>query len=96
VDAIAAMRTRPIAWSRHARCRMACRQVDEAEVRDALAHGELDPARSRHEPDRCPTHVLHHRSRDGQDLRVVFAACEQETVLVTVIDLGRDWPCGTC
>lgn len=95
-DPVATMRTRDLAWSDHARCRMACRHIDEVEVHEALAHGTLDPDRSREEPGRCPTHALHHRSRDGQDLRVVFAACEDETVVVTAIDLGRDWPCPDC
>ncbi len=95
-DPAAAMRTKPLRWSKHARCRMECRRVDEGEVRAALAHGTRDPTRTRHEPGRCPTHALAHRSDDGQDLRVVFAACEDETVVVTVIDLGTDWPCGAC
>lgn len=93
---LAAMRDRPLRWSEHARCRMACRQVSEAEVRAALARGVLDPTRTRQEPGRCPTHAVHDRSDDGQPLRVVFAACDDATVVVTVIDLGTDWPCGAC
>lgn len=89
---VAALRANPLAYTRHAECRMDCRNVEVDEVRDALAHGELDPTRSR-DDGRCPSHALHHTSDDGQALRVVFAACETETLVVTVIDLGTDWPC---
>lgn len=89
---VAGMQAQPLSYTRHAECRMDCRHVDPDEVQDALAHGALDPSRSR-DDGRCPSHALHHTSDDGQALRVVFAACETETKVVTVIDLGTDWPC---
>jgi hypothetical protein len=71
---------------------MACRHLDEAEVRQILAEGTRDPARTRTD-GRCPSHALEGRTRDGQRARVVFAACPDETRVVTAIDLDTDWPC---
>ncbi len=88
-----AMATQPLAYTRHARCRMDCRNVDEEEILAILTTGERDPARGREEPGRCPTHALEGRSRDGQRLRVVFAACEDETRVVTAIDLDFEGAC---
>ena len=91
-DPIAQMRANPIATSRHGACRMACRHIDEAEVRDILATGTLDPERTRLDGE-CPSHALEGRTDDGQDVRIVFAACPNETRVVTAIDLSKDWPC---
>ena len=35
----------------------------------------------------------HRESLDGPQVRIVFAACEDVTLLVTAIDLDTDWPC---
>jgi hypothetical protein len=29
-------------------------------------------------------------------VRIVYAACADETRVVTVIDLDTEWPCGDC
>lgn len=93
---VAAMRSRPLDYTRHARCRMDCRKIDEGEVEAILKRdGVLDPDRSRSD-GACPSHALEGRTRDGQQVRVVYAACADETRVVTVIDLDTDWPCGDC
>jgi hypothetical protein len=89
---VAAMQGQPLRTTRHGACRMACRHLDEAEVRQILAEGTRDPARTR-DDGRCPSHALEGRTRDGQQARVVFAACPDETRVVTAIDLDTDWPC---
>lgn len=91
-DPIAVMRTRPLAYTRHARCRMSCRAIDEAEVAQVLRDGVLEPDRTRLDGE-CPSHALRGRTADGQEARVVFAACPDETRVVTVIDLGADPAC---
>ncbi|MFT4626487.1 MAG: hypothetical protein ACI8PZ_005164 [Myxococcota bacterium] len=91
-DPVAAMRAQPLDYTRHARCRMGCRKFDEGEVKAILATGTFDPSRSRHDGD-CPSHALEGTTSDGQHARMVFAACPDETRVVTVIDLDTDWPC---
>ena len=91
-DPIAAMRTQPVSYTRHARCRMGCRGFDEAEVEQILRDGVLEPERTRLDGE-CPSHALRGTTRDGQQARMVFAACPGETRLVTVIDLGAHHAC---
>lgn len=75
---------------------MNCRRIDREEV-EAILHsdGVRRPERTRTDGE-CPTHALEGRTRDGQNARLVFAACTDETRLVTAIDLDTDWPCGDC
>lgn len=91
-DPIATMRTQPVTYTRHARCRMGCRGFDEDEVEQILREGALEPDRTRLDGE-CPSHALRGTTRDGQEARMVFAACPGETRLVTVIDLGADPAC---
>ena len=81
-----------ITYSRHARCRMDCRHIDESEVLEILQKGEIN--RQRIEEDkRGKTYPLEGITRDKQHVRIVFAPREEEMVVVTVIDLGKDWAC---
>jgi hypothetical protein len=89
---IVSLQSQPIETTRHARCRMDCRHIDETEIATVLATGTLDPARTRTD-GRCPSHALEGKVADGATLRVVFAECPDATKVVTVIDLDRDWPC---
>ncbi len=82
----------PLDYTRHARCRMDCRHIEEAEVAEVLAKGKLIPERSRHDGE-CPSHALEARVADGTELRIVFAACDDQARVVTAIDLGKEWPC---
>jgi len=91
-DPRAAMAAQPLVYTRHARCRMGCREVSEAEVVALLREGRWVPERTRLDGE-CPSHALEGRSADGQELRVVYAACAGETRVVTAIDLGEDHPC---
>lgn len=88
----ATMGTRPLTYTRHGECRMACRGIDEGEVRSVLATGTLIPERSR-DDGRCPSHALEGRGTDGHRLRIVYAACATETKVVTAIDLDEDHHC---
>ena len=89
---LAGMAAQPLEFSRHARCRMQCRHVATAEIESALRTGTIDPSRTRTD-GRCDSHAVHSTGSEGERLRVVFAACETETLVVTVIDLDTDWPC---
>lgn len=82
----------PLELTRHGTCRMACRGVDLDEVRSVLADGTLIPERTRTDGP-CPSHAVEGRGTDGHRLRVVYAACADETRVVTAIDLDADPPC---
>ena len=89
---VSQLRSHPLVYTRHARCRMECRHLDEEEIVEVLNNGVLDPTRTRHD-GRCPSYALEGNTRDGQRARVVFAGCADETRVVTAIDLGFEWPC---
>ena len=84
-----------IRYSRHAKCRMACRQIDESEVKEILASGEINYNKDEI-TDKGVTFPLEGTTHDGQHVRIVFAPKEKEVVVVTAIDLDKDWHCGDC
>jgi hypothetical protein len=92
LDVLAQLRARPLSYTHHARCRMGCRSVSEAEVAQLLVDGHWVPERTRLDGE-CPSHAVEGTSADGQRLRIVYAACDDATRVVTAIDLGEDHPC---
>lgn len=81
-------------YTKHAICRMGCRQVTKAEVMEILAAGEINAEKSNPTDHPCPTYALEGYSSEGQHLRVVFAPCDKENAkVITCIDLDKDWSC---
>ncbi len=81
-----------VSYSRHARCRMQCRRIDEYEVNEILKKGRLNRSRIRRE-ERGTTYPLEGITRDGQRVRIVVAPRANGLDVVTCIDLDTDWPC---
>jgi hypothetical protein len=84
-----------ISYSRHAKCRMDCRKIDESEVKEILETGEINFDKDK-TTDKGVTYPLEGTTHDGQRVRIVFAPKQNEVVVVTAIDLDTDWPCGKC
>ena len=86
-----------IIYTSHARCRMECRDISENEVEYILANGTINEAKSKEEDEEaaghCPTFALEGNTNDGQHVRIVFAACDKITKVVTAIDLGVEHQC---
>jgi hypothetical protein len=82
-----------IIYSKHARCRMACRHIDETEVKEILVAGQLNTNKIE-EDARGKTYPLEGETHDKQHVRIVFAPKGNDTVeVVTCIDLDTEWPC---
>ncbi len=81
-----------IIYSKHARCRMDCRHIDESEVMEILKSGKLNEAKIE-EDSRGKTYPLEGKTHDNQNVRIVFAPKQDELVVVTVIDLDKEWVC---
>ena len=81
-----------IFYSKHARCRMDCRHIDESEVMEILQTGKLNEDKIE-EDNRGKTYPLEGVTHDRQHVRVVFAPKQDELVVVTVIDLDKEWEC---
>ena len=79
-------------YTKHARCRMECRHIDESEVKEVLEDGELNYNKIE-ESDKGKSYPLEGFTHDKQHVRIVFAPKKENLVVVTVIDLDNDWPC---
>jgi len=84
-----------INYSKHARCRMDCRKIDETEVKDILKSGNINYNKSEigSRPDCKRKYAVEGTTRDQQRVRIIFAPCGNEVTVVTVIDIGKEWPC---
>jgi len=80
-------------YTRHAKCRMECRHISDDEVREILETGTINNARTDVTDKPCPSYALEGRTRDNQQVRIVFGQCETSTKVITVIDLETDWSC---
>lgn len=81
-----------VAYSKHARCRMNCRQIDEYEVNEILRKGRLNTSRIRRD-ERGATYPLEGITRDKQRVRIVVAPRKNGVEVITCIDLDTDWSC---
>ena len=72
---------------------MDCRMIDVSEVEEILLKGSINYQKSdlRSMPD--PKYALEGNTHDGQHVRIVFANSPRGPVVVTVIDLDKEWSC---
>lgn len=82
-----------IEYSNHARCRMECRHITQAEVQDIMQLGKINYTKSDLQNTRCPRYALEGITQDNQKVRIVFAQCNEKSEVVTVIDLDTEWQC---
>ena len=83
-----------INYSKHAKCRMACRHIDEAEITDLLKNGTINYKKSELQGENCrKKYAVEGYSKDRQHLRLIFAPCGDEMTVVTCIDLDQEWTC---
>ncbi len=80
-------------YTKHARCRMGCRFIDESEVEFIVRHGKVNERKSDRKDSPCPTFSLEGFTKDNQEVRIVFADCDNTTKVITAIDLGEDHKC---
>lgn len=84
--------TTNLIYTKHARCRMECRHIDESEVKEVLEDGKLNYSKIE-ESDKGKSYPLEGFTHDKQHVRIVFAPKKENLVVVTVIDLDNEWPC---
>jgi len=85
-------RTSHIIYSKHARCRMECRHIDESEIKEILEKGTINYSKIE-DDGRGKSYPLEGVTHDNQHVRVVFAPKDDGLLVVTCIDLDRDWSC---
>jgi hypothetical protein len=82
-----------IEYTEHAKCRMGCRHITQAEVEEIMRDGKINYAKSAIKDKPCPTYALEGITKDNQRVRIVFAQCDFKTKVITGIDLDTDWEC---
>ena len=80
-------------YTKHARCRMGCRQIDESEVEEILEKGRINYRKSEPAGRPDPKYALEGTTHDGQQVRIIFAPAKRGMVVITVIDLDNEWSC---
>ncbi len=85
-------RRHTLEFTEHARCRMDCRKISEAEVQEVVANGTINQAKSKKSDKPCPTYAVEDYV-DGKKLRVVVGDCKDDAVIITVIDLDHEFEC---
>ena len=83
-----------INYSKHAKCRMDCRHIDENEVKDMITNGTINYKKSDLQKDDChKRYAVEGYSKDKQHLRIIVVPCADEVTIVTCIDIGAEWEC---
>lgn len=72
---------------------MGCRKISEDEVKMILEKGRINHAKSDPASRPDPKYALEGETNDGQELRIIFAPTDRGVVVITVIDLEREWSC---
>jgi len=93
-DILGNMLGQKLIYTDHAKCRMDCRTIDRNEVREILQDGHINWRKSKpDDPRGCPTYAVEGPTDDGQTVRIVFAACDDVTKVITTIDLDKKYNC---
>ena len=86
-------RTNFLEYTKHARCRMDCREITAAEVEDIMQKGSINYRKSNVKAHPCPVYALEGYTVDNQHVRIVFGQCDNKTKVITCIDLDKEWQC---
>ena len=79
--------------TKHAKCRMACRQITEVEIKQILKDGVINYKKSGIGSHGDSTFAVEGYSHEKQHIRVVVAPENDGMVIITCIDLDREWSC---
>ena len=85
-------KTSNLIFSKHAKCRMQCRNIGESEIREILKSGTINHKKIQSDK-RGMTYPVEGFTHDRQHVRIVFAPKADALVVVTVIDLDTEWKC---
>ena len=80
-------------YTKHAKCRMECRQISQIEVEEIMKEGTINYNKSNVKMRSCPVYSLEGTTQDNQRVRIVFGQCKDKTRVITCIDLNKDWQC---
>ena len=79
--------------TKHAKCRMDCRHITEDEIREIIHDGKVNYSKSGPGTKGDETYALEGYSDEHQHLRIVVAPENDGLVVITCIDLDKEWAC---
>jgi hypothetical protein len=79
--------------TKHVECRMDCRHITEEEIKEILKTGKVNYRKSGIGSKGDSTFALEGYSHENQHIRVVVAPENDGLVVITCIDLNKEWPC---
>ncbi|MGN6194745.1 MAG: DUF4258 domain-containing protein [Ginsengibacter sp.] len=79
--------------TKHVECRMDCRHITEEEIKEILKTGKVNYRKSGIGSKGDSTFALEGYSHENQHIRVVVAPESDGLVVITCIDLDKEWPC---
>ncbi len=82
-----------IKLSKHAKCRMECRHISQAEIDDILQNGKINYTKSDLDGTGDEKYAVEGVTKDNQKIRVIIAQGVRASTIVTVIDLDTKWDC---
>lgn len=89
----AAFRHHRIYYTKHAKCRMDCREIDESEVKEILKDGTINYNKSELKSAPCPKYAIEGITHDKQHVRIIVGDCSSQASIITVIDLDHEFEC---
>src|SRR6476646_9063821 len=60
----------------HGECRMKCRGITEAEIKEVLNTGKINYDKSKVHDSPCGTYAVEGKTTGGQSLRIIIADCD--------------------
>ena len=72
-----------IIYTKHARCRMSCRHINQTEVMEILKDGEINYRKSELNNKDCyKKFAVEGFTKEHQHLRIIFAPCKMKKLLL--------------
>ncbi len=85
--------TNHLILTKHARCRMDCRHITSEEIKQIIHDGNVNYSKSGKGSKGDETYALEGYDNRNEHLRVVVAPEDDGLVVITCIDLDKEWPC---
>lgn len=76
--------------TKHGECRMKCRGISEADIKQLLKGGKINYDKSNVHDEPCGTYAVEGKTVTMNNVRVVIADCDTISRVVTAIDLGME------
>lgn len=89
---LADFRSLPLAYTTHAKCRMACRNINSSEVIEVIKFGRINYQKSDLKDKPCATYAVE-KEIDQHKIRIIVASCKTVAKVITVIDLDQEFEC---